>query len=114
MCNLSLIFSHEIVLDVETQKLSEQHNFDARGYAFTAEQEEIRKPRIVRIAAVQNSIVEPTTEKVSVQRDALHAKISNIIRAAAASNVNIICLQEAWSNKELSSDYDSETHHFIF
>lgn len=84
-------------MDAQTTELSEQHNFDARGYAFTAETEEFRKPRIVRIAAVQNSIVEPTTEKVSVQRDALHGKIGKIIQAAAASNVNIICLQEAWS-----------------
>lgn len=85
-------------MDGQTKKLSEEHNFDARGYAFTAETEECRQPRIVRIAAVQNAIVEPTTEKVSVQRDALHAKISKIIQAAAASDVNIICLQEAWSS----------------
>lgn len=78
-------------------QLSEEHNFEARGYAFTAEIEESREPRIVRIAAVQNSIVEPTTEKISVQRDALHIKIGIIIHAAAASNVNVICLQEAWS-----------------
>lgn len=85
------------MLDAETKKLSEQHNFDARGYAFTAEPEECREPRIVRIAAVQHAIVEPTTEKVNIQRDALHAKIGKIIQAAAASNVNIVCLQEAWS-----------------
>lgn len=82
---------------METIKLSEQNNFDAKGYAFTAEPEEFREPRIVRIAAIQHSIVEPTTEKISVQRDALHVKVGSIIKAAAASNVNIICLQEAWS-----------------
>ncbi len=90
-------FSHDIVLDLETIKLSEQYNFEARGFSFTAEPEEVREPRIVRIAAVQNSIVEPTTRKINVQRDALHMKISKIIQAAAASKVNVICLQEAWS-----------------
>lgn len=84
-------------MNQETIKLSERYNFEARGYGFTAETEESREPRIVRIAAVQNSIVEPTTEKIAVQRDALHLKIGRIIQAAAASNVNIICLQEAWS-----------------
>ncbi|KAJ6640019.1 Beta-ureidopropionase [Pseudolycoriella hygida] len=88
---------HAIELHSETLQLAEKYNFDARGYAFTAEEEEFRKPRIVRIAAVQNSIVKPTTETVAVQRDALHEKISKIIQAAAASNVNILCLQEAWT-----------------
>lgn len=49
------------------------------------------------MAAVQNSIVLPTTEKVGAQRDAIHKKIEKIIKAAAASNVNVLCMQEAWS-----------------
>lgn len=96
-----------------------------QGYEFSAKPEELRKPRIVRVsstifnfilyfyyefqfrqtepvfakqvAAVQNSIVRPTTDPINVQRDAIHIKIQNMIEAAAASNVNIICLQEAWS-----------------
>lgn len=50
-----------------------------------------------QVAAVQNSIVRPTTDKISDQRDAIFAKITEIVKAAAASNVNIICFQEAWS-----------------
>lgn len=50
-----------------------------------------------QVAAVQHSIVKPTTDKVSVQRDAIIEKVAKIIKAAAASKVNVICLQEAWS-----------------
>lgn len=53
--------------------------------------------RCQQIAAVQNAIVEPTTAKLTVQRDALHARIAKFVEAAAASSVNIICFQEAWS-----------------
>lgn len=52
------------------------------------------------MAAVQHSIVLPTTDKVSAQRDAIVEKVTNIVEAAAASNVNIICFQEAWSKFE--------------
>ena len=96
--------SHELDLADETKELADVHNFEARGFTFPAEVEELRKPRIVRVAAVQNAIVEPTTEKLSVQRDALYKKIGVIVKAAAASNVNIICFQEAWSKLPLRFD----------
>lgn len=89
--------SHEIDLAETTKALADKNNFEVRGYSFSAQPEELRKPRIVRVAAVQNSIVKLTTDKIAIQRDALHAKIGEIVKAAAASNVNIICFQEAWS-----------------
>lgn len=46
---------------------------------------------------MQHAIVKPTTDSIQVQRDAIHEKIARIIEAAAASNVNILCLQEVWS-----------------
>lgn len=51
----------------------------------------------LQIAAVQHSIVKPTTEKICVQRDAIVEKVTKIVEAAAASGVNVICFQEAWS-----------------
>lgn len=53
--------------------------------------------RIVRIGVVQNSIAADTTAPVSVQRTALHNKISRITEAAALCGVNVLCYQEAWS-----------------
>lgn len=49
------------------------------------------------MGAIQNKLVVPTTEPVHVQRDELHSRISTIIKAAAASEVNILCMQECWS-----------------
>lgn len=51
----------------------------------------------MRIGAVQNSIAADTTAPVSVQRTALHSKISRITEAAALCGVNVLCYQEAWS-----------------
>lgn len=90
-----------IDLDKETLKLGDENDFEVKGYAFYAQPEDLRKPRMVRVAAVQNKIVAATTEPVHVQRDALHARISTIIKAAAASDVNILCLQELWSKENL-------------
>lgn len=57
----------------------------------------IRICRVVRVGLVQNKIVGPTEEPVAEQRAALHNRIKDIIKAAALCNVNILCLQEAWS-----------------
>lgn len=46
---------------------------------------------------MQNSICVPTTEPIDKQRDAIHNKIAQVIKAAASANVNILCMQEAWT-----------------
>lgn len=53
--------------------------------------------RIVRVGAIQNKIVLPTTAPVDEQRRALHDRIGRIVKKAASAQVNIICMQEAWS-----------------
>merc|ERR1719259_1414218 len=60
-------------------------------------EENLRAKRIVRVAAIQNAIVAPTTAPITEQRKAIHDRISTMIAAAASCNVNIICLQEAWT-----------------
>uniref|UniRef100_A0A7G3ADJ9 Beta-ureidopropionase n=2 Tax=Lutzomyia longipalpis TaxID=7200 RepID=A0A7G3ADJ9_LUTLO len=86
-----------IALSEETLKIAKLNDFEVKGYRFGAEKEHLRSPRIVRVAAVQNSIVTETTAPVDVQRNAIYSKIEKIIAAAAASGVNILCLQEAWT-----------------
>jgi beta-ureidopropionase len=39
----------------------------------------------------------PTTAPINVQRDALHEKISRILKVASLAGVNIVCTQEAWT-----------------
>lgn len=89
--------SNELPVSAGAQKIADANNFVIKSYGFEAIKEDLRKPRIVRIGAVQTSIVAPTSAPVSEQRDKIFEKIGKIIEAAAADNVNILCLQELWS-----------------
>ncbi|KAF8773864.1 Beta-ureidopropionase like protein [Argiope bruennichi] len=72
-------------------------NLDLKGFAFDAEPEDLRPPRIVRVGLVQNAIVAPTDAPISKQREELHKRIREIVSIAAECKVNIICFQEAWT-----------------
>ncbi|CAE1312823.1 UPB1 [Acanthosepion pharaonis] len=80
----------------KAETLAAEKNFEISGYVFEAQTEELRAPRIVRVGAIQNQIVAPTTATVSEQRSALHKRICEIIEAAALCKVNILCFQETW------------------
>lgn len=81
----------------ETITLAKEVDVELKGYFFTARKEDLRRPRIVRVAAIQNTVDIPTTAPIHVQRDALHEKIANILRVAVTAGVNVVCLQEAWT-----------------
>ena len=82
----------------EALKLAEANDFQLAGYKIEADQEATRPPRVIRVGVVQNVIVQPTHEDVTVQRDALHQRMTSIIGAASLAGVNVLCFQEAWSN----------------
>lgn len=73
------------------------NKFEIAGYKMTAQAEEERRPRLVRIGAIQNQIVLPTNKPVFEQIKALHNRIKILIDTAAEAGVNIVCLQEAWT-----------------
>ena len=77
-------------------KLSTAGDFDLQAYRFHAAPEQLRPPRLVRIALLQNAIISPTTAPYSEQRDTIHARIRELITAAAAVGTNVACLQEAY------------------
>lgn len=77
--------------------MASENGFEIKGYRFAAKTERMRKPRLVKVGAIQNSIALATTEPIDKQRDALWQKITTMIKAAAAAGVNIVCMQEAWS-----------------
>lgn len=52
----------------------------------------------VKIAAIQNAIVLPTTAPVIEQREAIHKRVGSMIEVAGQAGAKIVCLQEAWSN----------------
>lgn len=96
-CLLKSPHSQPIKLSAETIQAAADNNFEVKAFKFEARKEDLRKPRIVRVAAIQNQMVVSTSESIHVQRDALYARITTIIKAAAASNVNVLCMQEVWS-----------------
>ncbi|KAJ5075807.1 beta-ureidopropionase [Anaeramoeba ignava] len=89
--------STKIELPEEVEKIAKESNFDIKGWKFVpALEEETRKKRLVRIGAIQNSIVLPTDKPILEQLEAIHKKIGKLIEAAAMMNVNVCCLQESW------------------
>jgi len=84
-------------LSKEALQLASKENFQLVGYAFDAALESVRAPRKVRVAAVQNQIVLPTTAPIIEQRTALHRRVEKMVEAAALSDAKIICFQEAWT-----------------
>lgn len=87
----------ELELPLTAKDASNALNLELKGYSFSAEIEELRPARRVRVGLIQNTIVRPTTDPISVQRDALLAKIGGIIQVAHESGVNVVCMQEAWN-----------------
>jgi beta-ureidopropionase len=91
--------TNAVEMDVvdSAKELAEAHNFQVKAYKVSAAPEELREPRIVRIAGIQNSVVLPTTASVKDQRDAIWAKVQKMLDAAGSMKVNVVCLQEAWT-----------------
>lgn len=74
--------------------------FDIEKYRFvgeTIEQNVSVRPRMVNVAAIQHSIVRPTTDPILVQRAHIFAKVQEMIEAASELGANIVCLPETWS-----------------
>ncbi|XP_061458819.1 beta-ureidopropionase isoform X3 [Rhineura floridana] len=74
-----------------------ERRFELQGYAFGAEPEQLRQPRIVRVGLIQNKIPLPTNAPVAEQVTALHKRIEEIVEVAAMCGVNVICFQEVWT-----------------
>lgn len=86
-------FSHELKIDDAAKKIADANNFSIQSYSFDALRENLRAPRIVKVGAVQNCIAASTTDPIGVQRDKIFEKIGNILDAAGADGVQVLCLQ---------------------
>jgi beta-ureidopropionase len=58
-----------------TIKAAEDGGFDLKGFSFSAAQEQLRRPRIVRVGLVQNSIKAPTTAPFEDQRKVIQGQM---------------------------------------
>eukprot|EP01098_Paradermamoeba_levis_P017156 TRINITY_DN967_c0_g1_i1.p1 TRINITY_DN967_c0_g1~~TRINITY_DN967_c0_g1_i1.p1 ORF type:complete len:390 (-),score=112.62 TRINITY_DN967_c0_g1_i1:60-1229(-) len=79
------------------QKTAQSLNFEVKAYKFPANAESTRKPKIVRVGLIQNSIGAPTTAPIMEQYKAIENKIEALLDIAAGMGVNVVCLQEAWT-----------------
>lgn len=87
----------EIPIKTSSEETGAENNFDVVAYNFAARKEENRSSRLVKVGVIQHSIVASTDKPVLEQRQAIFEKIRKIIDVAAKEDVNIICLEEAWS-----------------
>ena len=87
----------KLVFSESVQSTASQNDFEVAGYKMTAQQETERRPRIVRIGAIQNKIVLPTNRPVGEQVQAIQERLKIMIDAAGEAGVNVLCLQEAWT-----------------
>jgi len=86
--------SKKLQIPQEAIMTSEEENFQLSSYEMDGCG---GKERRVKIALIQNQIVLPTTASVDDQISAIHKRCEKMIIAAAHCDVNIVCLQEAWT-----------------
>jgi len=102
-------------ISTEAAEIAAKGGFDIQTEKFGAAPEELRSPRITRVALFQNQIPLPTHAPVKEQRGALHALAEKAITAAAALKTNIFCFQETWSELSniISKLYKAGSHNGV-
>jgi beta-ureidopropionase len=81
----------------EVQQIADSKDFEVAVHKFHAAKEQRRKPRIVRVGVIQNQIIKSTSAPVEEQFQAIVERITEIIDTAGKLDVNVLCLQEAWT-----------------
>ncbi|XP_069475964.1 beta-ureidopropionase [Ambystoma mexicanum] len=89
--------SRKLDLPEAAAEAASKLDVELQGHRLEAAQEQLRKPRIVRVGLIQNKIVLPTNKPVGEQVAALHKRIGDIVEVAGLCGVNIVCFQEAWT-----------------
>ncbi|KAE9552574.1 hypothetical protein FO519_004231 [Halicephalobus sp. NKZ332] len=87
----------QLAIDSSVLDLAKDNDFQISGYVVKAQEEQLRRPRRVKVAAIQNKIVLPTTAPVVEQREAIHRRVGLLIEAAALAGAQVVGLQEAWT-----------------
>lgn len=84
-------------IDADVRAAAAADNYEVALHKFTAAKEQRRSPRNVRIGVIQTQIVASTSAPVMEQYDAIVARTTKMIHAAAGMGCNVLCLQEAWT-----------------
>ena len=62
-----ILFYRKLDLPKSAYESAENQDFELAGYAFSAEPEETRASRIIRVACIQNRVIEPTDAPITKQ-----------------------------------------------
>lgn len=89
-------FNRQLKLSDDCSNVASSIDVELQAYKFNCEPEQLRSPRLVRVAVVQNAIPLSPSDPVDKQRSALHDRISSITALASKAGANIICFQETW------------------
>ena len=65
--NTLYYIDRKLDLPKEALQTADEKSFELQGYVFNAQKENFRPTRIVRVAAIQNKIVVPTSEPIPKQ-----------------------------------------------
>ena len=84
-------------LDEQVKAAAKAGDFDVLAYKFDAAPEQKRAPRVTRIAMIQNACTHPTTAPYLEQQRGIMRRVAEMLDAAGAAGVNVVCLQEAWN-----------------
>eukprot|EP00793_Prasinoderma_coloniale_P000075 PRCOL_00005583-RA len=84
-------------LDEQVKAAAKAGDFDVLAYKFNAAPEQKRAPRVTRIAMIQNACTHPTTAPYLEQQRGIMRRVAEMLDAAGAAGVNVVCLQEAWN-----------------
>lgn len=119
------IKNEEITLKAETIEVAKNKNVEVKQFRVNCAKEENRDRRTVKVAAIQNKIVLPTTESVKKQKEALLNRTKEIIEIAALEGANVVGLQEIFNAPffmctrekypwvEFAETFDGESSQFL-
>lgn len=90
-------FFRTIIASNELEVLSKKYKFEVATYKIDCQEEQLRKPRIVKIGIFQHKIPLPTWSPIKEMRDAIFQMAAEALEVASKGGVNVFCFQEAWS-----------------
>ncbi|KAG9389571.1 Carbon-nitrogen hydrolase [Carpediemonas membranifera] len=86
-----------IELDTELISRLEEKEIELKAYKMQCKLEELRDPRVVRIAAIQNKFASSPSAPFAEQWQIMSQRMAELIDTAAAAGAHIVCLQECWT-----------------
>nr|CAI5827328.1 unnamed protein product [Callosobruchus analis] len=90
--------THEISVPEESKEMASKYNIELISCGFNCKEEQLRSPKVVRIALFQHKLVPfPTTTPIQEMKYALFKFANKAIRIAARAGVNIFCFPETWN-----------------